>query len=145
MSDQLSPAELHQRRVAAVRHRAYARTEEARRLPDHRVKYQRRKVRGLYPHLGPADDVLVTVRVYQAIVVADMQAEMNAYRRRGEAIPHRLREDFQRAARRLLEYDTELHRHDGQNAARVGGNSGPLVTDLIAELEGRATRLEDGP
>ncbi|MGH2634975.1 MAG: hypothetical protein ACRDHU_02340 [Actinomycetota bacterium] len=107
-----------QRRLAAVKHRAYARTEEARRLPDHRVKYQRRKVRRLYPFLGEADDVAIAARVYQAIVVKDVQEEANAYRRRGETIPRRLREDLQRAVRRLVDYDAELRRRNDENAAR---------------------------
>jgi hypothetical protein len=114
---ELTPAEVAQRRQAPVKHRAYAKTEEARRLPDHRVKYARRKVRRMFPDLTERDDVLVQAYVIQLLVTRDMQEELNDYRRRGEGIPARLRVDVQTATAKLLRYDGELRARNDANAS----------------------------
>jgi hypothetical protein len=134
----MTPAQLTQRQVAAIKHGAYVRSETGRQLRDHRARYARRKARALFPHLTAEDAVVVQAWAVQWIVCRDMADEMSRHRHAGEPIPQRLRDDVQKAIARLVEYDGELRRRDAENAAREGHDPDAFVARLVAEDGGKS-------
>jgi len=112
---QLSAAQIVQRRTASLTHGLYARTEDGRRLRDHRVRYRVAKARSRYPNLGPEDVELLKALARFQILADDAFAEIRAMQLRGEEVPRRLRIDAERVQLRALELDERLRARDTSN------------------------------